>query len=130
MVKKYTTRTPTSTMVMETLSTTTKLEGSADINDIVRQGGLGIITSSATYDAASLVDGATTTTTLTVTGAVLGDFCMHSLGVSSAGMTVSSYVSAADTMTVVLQNESGGTVDLASTTLSGAVFPKKFLFGT
>ncbi len=130
MVKKYTTRTPTSTMLLETLSTTSKQEGSADINDIVRQGGLGLLTTSATYDAASLADGATTTTTLTQNGAVLGDFCMASLSVSAAGMAVTTYISATSTQTVVINNESGTTVDLSSATLSGVVFPKTFLFGT
>lgn len=84
----------------------------------------GILTGSATYDAASLVDGAGATTTITVTGAVLGDFANVSHGVDLQGMTVTAYVSAADTVAVRFQNESGGTLDLASSTLRVLVMPK------
>jgi hypothetical protein len=73
---------------------------------------------SATFNAASLADGAGETTTVTVTGAALGDFVTGvSLGVDLQGITVTAYVSAADTVSVRLQNESGGVLDLASTTL-------------
>jgi hypothetical protein len=40
-----------------------------------------------------------------------------SFGVDLAGMTVTAYVSAADTVTIRFQNESGGAVDLAATTV-------------
>ena len=73
---------------------------------------------SATFNAGSIADGAAEATTVTVTGAALGDFVTGvSLGVDLAGLTVTAYVSAANTVTVRLQNESGGAVDLASTTL-------------
>lgn len=83
----------------------------------------GLLTGSATYDAASLIDAAGETTTVTVTGAALGDFAMASLGVDVAGISVTAYVSAADTVSVRVQNESGGTLDLASTTLRAVVLP-------
>ena len=76
---------------------------------------------SKTFDFPSLIDGAQATTTVTVTGAVLGDQASATLGVSQALMILHAYVSAADTVTVILQNESGGTVDLASTTLTAIV---------
>lgn len=77
-----------------------------------------VLTGSKTYDAASLVDGAGASTTVTVTGAALGDFVTGiSMGVDLQGIRVTGYVSAADTVTVRFQNESGGTLDLASTTL-------------
>ena len=72
---------------------------------------------SATYDPASLADGAGATTTITVPSAVLGDACDVSFGVDVQGMTVTCYVSAAKTVSVRFQNESGGTLDLASSTL-------------
>jgi hypothetical protein len=53
----------------------------------------------------------------TVTGAALGDYTIASLAVDVAGITVTSYVSATDTVSVRFQNESGGTLDLASATL-------------
>lgn len=89
----------------------------------------GLLRGYATYDAASLADGAGTTTTVTVNGAqfnktidgvvgitdpVLG----IAFGVTLAGITATGYVSADNTVSVRLQNESGGILDLASTTLS------------
>lgn len=79
---------------------------------------------SVTYDAASLADAAGTTTTVTVPNAALGDACLASLGVDAQGITVTCYISAANTASVRLQNESGGTLDLASTTLRVFLFPK------
>ena len=84
----------------------------------------GMLSGSVTYDAASLIDAAGATTTVTVTGAALGDFAMASLNVDVAGITVTAYVSATNTVSVRLQNESGGTLDLASATLAVRVIPK------
>lgn len=84
----------------------------------------GLRSGSATYDAPSLIDAAGATTTVTVTGAALGDFALASLDVDVAGITVTAYVSAADTVSVRLQNESGGTLDLVSATLAVRVIPK------
>ena len=71
-----------------------------------------------TLNADSLVDGAGTSDTITVPGVALGDIILGiSFGVSLAGLTVTGYVSAADTVTLRIQNESTATVDLASTTV-------------
>lgn len=75
------------------------------------------ISSSAVYDPPSLADGVGTTTTMVAAGAVLGDFALVSFSLDLAGITVTAYVSSANTVTVRLQNESGGTVDLANGTL-------------
>jgi hypothetical protein len=40
-----------------------------------------------------------------------------SFGVDLQGMTVTAYVSAANTVSIRVQNESGSTIDLASTTI-------------
>jgi parallel beta-helix repeat protein len=78
----------------------------------------GFLKGSASYDTASLVDGAGATTTVTVTGAALGDFVEGvSASVDLQGITVTAYVSAADTVAVRYQNETTGTIDLASHTL-------------
>lgn len=83
-----------------------------------------LLTGSATYDAPSIAAAAETTTTVTVTGAALGDVVAGlSLGVSQAGLAVTGYVSAADTVTVVLKNGTGAPIDLASTTLRAQVRP-------
>lgn len=72
---------------------------------------------SATYDPPSLVDGAGTTTTVTVTGAALGNLAAASFSLDLQGITLTAYVSAANTVAVRFQNESGGTLDLSSGTL-------------
>lgn len=77
---------------------------------------------STTYDPGSLADGAGATTTVTVTGAALGDFATATFSVDLAGIALSAWVSAADTVSVRFQNESGGVLDLASGTLRARVF--------
>ena len=72
----------------------------------------------ATLDAGSLVDGAGETDDITIPGVALGDMVLSaSLGVDLVGLTVTGYVSAANTVKFRIQNESGSTVDLASATL-------------
>jgi hypothetical protein len=71
-----------------------------------------------TLDAGSLVDGAGETDDVTVAGVALGDMVIGaSLGVDLVGLTVTGYVSAANTVKFRIQNESGSTADLASSTL-------------
>lgn len=72
---------------------------------------------SATFDPTSLADGAGQTTTVTVTGAALGDYVQCSFSLDLQGITVTAWVSSANTVSVRLQNESGGVLDLASGTL-------------
>jgi spore coat protein U-like protein len=86
---------------------------------------------SATYDAANLVDAAGATGTITVTGAALGDFVVGlSFGVDLQGITATGYVSAANTVSFRLQNESGGAIDLASTTVRAVVAKRDHYDGT
>ncbi|RVH21445.1 autotransporter outer membrane beta-barrel domain-containing protein [Sinorhizobium meliloti] len=75
----------------------------------------------ATYDPPSLVDGDGASTTVTVTGAALGDVALASFSLSTQGITVTAAVTAANTVTVRFQNETGGTIDLASGTLKAVV---------
>lgn len=76
---------------------------------------------SATYNPPSIAAAGTTTTTVTATGAAVGDFARASFSLTMAGLMMSAYVSAADTVTVVLFNPTGGAVDLASGTLRAEV---------
>lgn len=72
----------------------------------------------ATLNASSLIDAAGETNTITVPGVKLGDVVLGlSMGVDLSGLSVDPYVSAADTVSIRFQNESGATVDLASTTV-------------
>jgi hypothetical protein len=81
-----------------------------------------ILNGSKTYDPPSLTTGTQTTTTVTVTGAVLGDYALASFSLTTSGILVSATVSATDTVTVVFLNMTGGTLDLASGTLRARVW--------
>jgi len=80
-----------------------------------------VLNGTATVDPSSLADGAGETKTMTVTGAALGDFVIVSAPYDLSGVSVTAYVSATDTVSIRLQNESGGTVDLASGTWKAKV---------
>ena len=71
-----------------------------------------------TLDAGSLINGAGETDDVTVPGVALGDMVIGaSLGVDLVGLTVTGYVSAANTVKFRIQNESEATVNLASATM-------------
>ena len=72
----------------------------------------------ATLNASSLADGAGENNTIAVPGVKLGDIVLNvSMGVDVSGISITPYVSAADVVSIRFQNESGGTLDLASTTV-------------
>ena len=76
----------------------------------------------ATLNASSLSDGVGETNTIAVPGVALGDIVMNiSLGVDVSGISITSYVSAAGVVSIRFQNESGGALDLASTTVKCVV---------
>ena len=54
---------------------------------------------------------------MTVTGAALGDFARASVSGDLQGVTLTAWVSAADTVSVRFQNGAAGAIDLASGTL-------------
>jgi hypothetical protein len=72
----------------------------------------------ATWDPASLADGAATTTSLTVTNARLGDVASAAFSLAlPAGAILTAGVTASNTVQVTLLNKTGGTLDLASGTV-------------
>lgn len=78
---------------------------------------------SATFNPADLADGTGETTTVTVTGAALGDFVMVSFSLDTTGLLITGWVSAADTVSVRFQHEvGGGNINIASGTLRARVF--------
>ncbi|MBA3576175.1 MAG: hypothetical protein H0W39_00965 [Sphingomonas sp.] len=79
------------------------------------------IEGTATFDPVSLADGAGVTTTVTVTGAALGDMAMASFSLATSGITITAWVSAANTVSVRFQNETAGVLDIASGTLKAWV---------
>ena len=74
----------------------------------------GIYNYNVTYNPASLVDGAGETTDFTAIGARVSDFVLISAPYNLQGITATGYVSGSGTATIRLQNESGGTINLAS----------------
>lgn len=76
---------------------------------------------SASYDPASLTTGTGVTTTVTVTGAALGDFVQVSFTIALSDVVLSAWVSSADTVSVRFQNVSGGTRDLSAGTIYARV---------
>lgn len=89
----------------------------------------GVICFKGTLNEPSVADGVGDTATIAVPGAKLGDFVLVSMGVDVAGISVTGYVSATDVVSIRFQNESTGTLDLASTTVKGLVMsPSANLF--
>ena len=83
---------------------------------VVVQSTLTMTGTSGTWDPGSLVDGAQESRDFTVSGAALGDAAFAGAGVDVVDILVSCVVTATDTVTVTLANETAGTVDLASST--------------
>lgn len=81
-----------------------------------------VLNGSATYDPPSLADGAEASTTVTVTGAALGDFALASFSLSTQAIKLAAEVTATNTVTVTFHNHTGGTIDLASGTLRARVW--------
>jgi hypothetical protein len=68
-----------------------------------------------TWNPPSVASGASTSTTVTLAGAAVGDTVVASFSIAvPAGLILSAAVTAADTVTVTLANLSGAAVDLAS----------------
>jgi hypothetical protein len=76
----------------------------------------------STYDPPNLVDGDGATQNMNATSGVsIGDIVLPTFSQDLQGITLTGYVSAANTPTVRFQNETGGAIDLASGTLTGKV---------
>lgn len=75
------------------------------------------ISGTATFDPSSLLTLTGQTTTITVTGAALGDIAVGSFSLDLQGIQVTYYISATNTCSARFFDATGGTVDLASGTL-------------
>tara|TARA_R100000458_G_C8261393_1_gene236875 strand:+ start:444 stop:770 length:327 start_codon:yes stop_codon:yes gene_type:complete len=83
-----------------------------------------VLAGSGTHDLSSIADGDEEAFTITVTGAALGDIvlgCSCSIDIIDLGVT--SQVTAADTVTVTVLNNSGGALDLGSATFRVLTLP-------
>ena len=90
--------------------------------DVVTTARFGQLEGSATWDPGSIADGDEVAQEVTVTGAALGDMAIASFSLDVADLVINAAVTAADTVTVILANNTGGAVDLASGTVRARVF--------
>lgn len=82
-----------------------------------------VLSGTATWDPPNLVNGASAAVSVTVTGAAVGDPCfVGHTGTNGYNVLMTAHVQAADTTRVMLLNESGSDVDIASGTLRVVVF--------
>jgi hypothetical protein len=79
---------------------------------------------SDTWDAGSIADGGFEAKEVTVTGAELGDHALAALSIDVSDLVLDAQVTATNTVTCVLANNTGGAVDLASATVYVRVFRK------
>lgn len=80
------------------------------------------LSTTATWNPGNLAAGAQTSTTVTLTGAALGDEVTCSFSLDLQGLRLTGYVSSADIIESVLHNGTAGAVDLASGTLRVSVW--------
>lgn len=80
------------------------------------------MSATVSYNPGSVADGASTTTTITVTGAALGDTALAGYTSLVTGWNISALVIATDTVEVRITNNTGGPVDLGAGTLRADVW--------
>jgi len=80
-----------------------------------------VLNGTAVLDPGSMSDAQGANLSITVTDAAIGDFVLVSPGVDLQGIVMSASVISANTVGVRLQNESGGTLNLASSTWKAKV---------
>lgn len=82
------------------------------------QGLVDVIFGSAAVDPGDMAAGAETVTSVTVTGAALGDavICFPGVDVATAGAVYSASVTAANTVKIAWSNATGDHINLASST--------------
>jgi|TARA_R110000751_G_scaffold163272_2_gene269586 hypothetical protein len=82
---------------------------------------------SETKDWGSIADGDELSEDVTVTGAALGDFAVASMSIDVTDLIITASVTAANVVTVMLSNNTGGAIDLGSGTLFVRAIPKAFM---
>lgn len=79
------------------------------------------LSATTTWDAGSIADGDEEMKEVTVTGAALGDIAICSMSVDVADLALTCSVTATNTVTASLLNNTGGAIDLASGTLKAKI---------
>lgn len=82
---------------------------------------------SVTWNPGSIADGNEEVQEVTVKGAKLGDFAFASFSLDVADLNLDAHVTATDTVTASLQNNTGGAIDLGSGTLRVSVTPYELM---
>jgi hypothetical protein len=75
------------------------------------------LSGSGASSGATLAAGSTTTRTITVTGAVLGDYATASFSVDMGALSISANITAANTATVVIANNTSGGITFSAGTV-------------
>lgn len=75
-----------------------------------------VLNATSTIDPPSIAAAGQATAAVTVTGAALGDLVMVAAPYDLQAVGVHAYVSAADTVTILLKNGTAGAIDLGSGT--------------
>ena len=83
---------------------------------------VGQASGSATWNPGSIANGSFEAKDVTVTGAALGDYAIASFSLDVQDLAISWSVTAANTVTVVLTNNTGAAVNLASGTVKALAF--------
>ncbi len=88
-----------------------------------------VLVGSVTADLANVADGDEVAQSITVTGAALGDFVLVSCSIDTADGTLTGTVTSADTVEIVLANNTGSGLNLGSATFKAIVLsPRADLF--
>ena len=72
---------------------------------------------SVSWNVGNILDGDEADQDITVTGAAFGDYVQVSASLSFLDLTCTAHVSAANTVTIILANNTGGTVDMLTPTM-------------
>ncbi len=115
--------------VTEDGSTTTITAANLDLNDIVSAMVVpkAPLEGTEAYDAADFADGAMVANDVAVVGAVLGDVAVASINVDLVDLTLHATVTTADVVTTVLNNCTGGNLNLADKVVKCQVLKHKGL---
>ncbi len=98
-------------------STTNSLLSYKDSSGVVNPLYYTTLNATATYNPPSIADKSSALSSgITVTGAVFGNYVEVSAPYDLQGLSATAYVSASDTVVILLLNNTGGAVDLASGT--------------
>ena len=82
---------------------------------------------SDTWNPGAIADGDEEAKEVTVTGAVLGDYAIASFSLDVTDLVLDAQVTVANKVTCVLENNTGGAIDLGSGTVRVLVFRKEYM---